>query len=567
MVELDPKPGSAKLLSGRYAALVIGALLLTIVPNVILLVTADHSFFWIAQTVTSGLIVLSPLLFGWRPRTALLILSPFAVFMPFAAAYAFATGFPPSLMAMQVLREATKEELSNFAPYLLIAAGIGLAIMLTFWRIAWKCGSSKLYLPWWIRLPGLLMLAVALGKDVVAHGLRTGSDVLLSRLEKIHPLAPLAIEVRTLTSGAAVPDRSFILSQYTVRQEPSLAQPEVCVLVIGESARKSAWTLYNPSLATTPRLLARNLVVFADAAAAATVTFQSVPIMLTGHMPANGEMLPYRSLGLVDAFRIAGFKTAWFSTQQADGEINSLVTAFTVNAEQTAYLNGRMDRSKYRRVEMKDDSALLEPFGQLLATTPGKLFVVLHMLGSHAPYLPRYPEKFEKWPVDPAMKSAIWHWLPPYSEYQRVQIDHTYLNSIHYTDWVLDQVIGILEKSGRISSLIYLSDHGENDAGAKLMPAAHAVPTKDVIEIPFFIWLSPAFRETRPDITAQLARHVTEHVSELDVFSTVCDLHSLQTSESDPSRSLARDTYHEHDRPVVLMDGSIIRYRGSDSSR
>lgn len=534
------------------------AFALTAAPNLILLAIADRSPFWVVQTVTSLILVFTPALLGCRVSTALWILSPFAAFMPFAAAYALATGFPPSPMAAEVLREATREELLNFLPQLLTAAGVSVAILALYYVLIRRIGYGRVAVPKSVRLLVLGLLLCSLTKDFVAGGLRNGSTVLLARLEKMHPVAPLAIEVGRFIEGGAVPDRTKLLGQFHVVQQPANTDREICVLVIGESARKRAFGLYNPALDTTPRLKERGVVALTDMTACATVTFQSVPILLTGRMPAPNEMLPYSELGLVDAYRIAGFKTAWLSAQQADGEINSLVTSFTTNAEQKTYVNGRLDRSKYREHWAYDDSALLGPFDTLLASNTRKLFIVLHTLGSHAQYVQRYPAKFEKWPVDPGTRSAMRRWLPPYDADQRRQIDAAYLNTIYFTDWFVDEVIARLEKTGAVSTLLYVSDHGENDASAPLMPAAHAVPTPDVVNLPAFVWFSKPYRTARPQVPEALERNAAKHSSELDLCPTMLDFFDLKTDAMDPTRSLARPEYAEHFRPVLLMDGKTI---------
>src|SRR4051812_40695674 len=69
-------------------------LVVPVVPNLVYLATVPPRSFWLGEVVTSGFLVLSPLLFDAKPRTTVALLSPFAALTPFVSAYAIATGYP-----------------------------------------------------------------------------------------------------------------------------------------------------------------------------------------------------------------------------------------------------------------------------------------------------------------------------------------------------------------------------------------------------------------------------------------------------------------------------------------
>jgi glucan phosphoethanolaminetransferase (alkaline phosphatase superfamily) len=534
------------------------ALFIPIVPNVIYLFTSGMPAFWLGQSLTSALLVLAPLLLGLKPRIALACLGPIAIITPVLAAYALVTGYAPSLLALQVMRETTKEELFNYIPGIILCGALGMGIAGFYWHLARRLGPRSLPHRGGVRFLAFSLLLLSLSKDVIGQGPHAGGVILASRLEKMSPLAPIALAIHFTAFGLIIPDRAAVLDRYTVRQQSPAAEHEVCVLIIGESARKNAFGLYDHSVDTNPLLRARQLVVFQDMASCGTATVQSVPILLTGRFP-NGEILPFRELGLIEAFRLAGFHTWWLSTQDADGEISSFITAFSNNAQETAFINGRLERSNRRDPDLKFDGTLLDPFAAAIAK-PGKHFIVLHTLGSHLPYTRRYPPDFEFWPVEEGARKGMWHWLPPYNDFQRQQILHAYLNTVRYTDWFIDQVIAKLRAAGGVSSVIYLSDHGENQADAPAMPANHCNLSDDVVRIPFFMWFSDAFRTARQPLIASLEANVGKHVSAQDLFSTGCALNGLETPEADPTRNLASASYREHERKVMLLDCSIAPF-------
>jgi glucan phosphoethanolaminetransferase (alkaline phosphatase superfamily) len=541
------------------AFLALAVLSVSAAPNVVYLFTTRPAHFWIGQTLTSLLLLATPLLLGASLRTALLLTLPLSAWTLFATGYAIVTGLPPSVLALQILREATAEELQNYLPQIAIAAAGGVGLMLFQWRLARACRSDALPRLGTSRWIALGLLAALLGKDIAKSGWNEGGTILLERITKMQPFAPVVLLLRMQFGDAVIPDRSGVLTRYAVRPKSPAAGREICVLVVGESARRNAFGLYTPSLPTTPRLQNRELLIFRNATSCGTATIQGVPILLTGKFPDQGEFLPFRHLGLVEAFRLGGFHTAWVSTQQADGDVCSFITAFSGNAAERKFVNGRLQRSQYRNPELKHDGILLDEFDRLAHDSgDGRLFVVLHVEGSHMPYPTRYPPEFEKWPVDEQARTTLWRWLPPYDAYQQVQLRNAYLNTVLYTDWFLDQLIERLTRLGGMSSLIFLSDHGENDPGAPLMPAGHAVATDDVLNIPLLIWLSPEFRAARGELVRALEANTGKAVSALDVFSTACGLHGLETSAAEPAHNLASPDYREQQRHILTLDGRIV---------
>jgi len=541
------------------AGLIYLALLIPTAPNWVLWGITNQHGYWLLQCLTGALLAASPLLFNWPVRLSLLLGLPFALFAPFVAAYVWATGYSPSLLALQILREATGEEFSNFLPQLLLGSLVSAAIG-GFYLYLWsRSRGLRVPLPPAVRWMALLMMAALLGKDVARSGPGQGGRILLARLERMSPLAPLVLMIHLKQQGWIVPDRRSALSIAVTPPGPTISPQAVCILIVGESARRDAFGLYQSGLATTPLLGKRDLVVFRDAISSGTATIQAVPILVTGQFPEGAEMLPYRAIGAVEAFRLAGFHTAWMSTQQADGEIDSFITAFSTNAQEKVFYNGRLELSGLKEdVAAKLDGAMLPDVERILGTNPGRVFILLHTLGSHAPYTKRYPVEFEKWPIAAAARTAMYHWLPPFSAAQQVQLNNAYFNDAYYTDWFCDQVIAAAARRGGQSAVIFLSDHGDNPPDAPVMPAAHAVLSDAVVNVPFWIWLSPELKDARPAQAAALLANARKAVSAEDLFSTLCGLYDIHTRTADPAKDLAAPTYREHPRRILTLDGRVV---------
>ena len=77
---------------------------------------------------------------------------------------------------------------------------------------------------------------------------------------------------------------------------------------------------------------------------------------------------------------------------------------------------------------------------------------------------------------------------------------NAYDNTILYTDHVLADAIRILQAvPDSASTLIYMSDHGESlgEHGFYLHGAPNSVAPDVQREVPFLVWMSPAFSASR----------------------------------------------------------------------
>ncbi len=88
----------------------------------------------------------------------------------------------------------------------------------------------------------------------------------------------------------------------------------------------------------------------------------------------------------------------------------------------------------------------LLPFLSRIANESGRQMIFLNLFGSHVRYEDRYPAGHDVFHGD----SYAGHMVA------------TYDNSIHYTDYVLTEMIETLRKRHEVSCLIYFSDHGED---------------------------------------------------------------------------------------------------------
>lgn len=243
----------------------------------------------------------------------------------------------------------------------------------------------------------------------------------------------------------------------------------ICVVVIGESARRANFSLYGYERTTNP-LLANDGVTPLIANSAATYTTAGVKAILD-HKPVNElyEILPnylYRT----------GVDVIWRSTNWGEPPLHI----------EKHYPLAKL-RDMYPELNHEHDAILLEGLReQIEASDKDKIFVVLHCSTSHGPtYYRKYPSEFERFtPVCRTVEMA---------DANIEELVNAYDNTILYTDYLLHSLIELLSSlTERDVAMLYVSDHGESLGEDNLY--MHGMPMnmapKEQYEIPFIVWES-----------------------------------------------------------------------------
>ena len=187
------------------------------------------------------------------------------------------------------------------------------------------------------------------------------------------------------------------------------------------------------------------------------------------------------------------------------------------------------------------DAAILPYLKKELDKEDGNLFVVLHTYGSHFNYHERYPKEFRFYRPDKAEGIR--------ASYKK-ELRNAYDNSIHYTDYVLGEIVDMLAKTNAPASMLYLSDHGEDifdDSRARYLHAS-PIPTYYQLHIPYVIWFSKAYRESYPQKYLEAQAHETYPVSTNSVFHTMLDIAGVRTPVADSTFALTNRAFKVRDR-------------------
>ena len=242
---------------------------------------------------------------------------------------------------------------------------------------------------------------------------------------------------------------------------------DVCILIIGESARRDHFSLYGYERQTNP-FTAKDSVTALIADAAATYTTAGVKAILS-HEPSNKlyEILP-------NYMNRAGVDVTWRTSNWGEPPVHI-----------EKYHKVKALKARYPEADDRYDGILLEGLKEdILASDKAKTLVVIHTNTSHGPtYFKKYPSEFEEFtPVCTTVEM---------SKADTQELMNAYDNSIIYTDWLIHSVIKTLKEIPDVRScMMYVSDHGESLGENNLY--MHGVPMSmapaEQVEIPFIVW-------------------------------------------------------------------------------
>ncbi len=584
-------PGAAEENSGSYSRSFFWGLLLLLALLVI-----SPNFAWLAVDAPSKRLfegILLPavasvgLLLSLTGRLwiGVLLLAPWVVLAPFEAYYLLDFGKPSDPHLLGVIADTDVVEASSFlagiagglaalslAGVLIVILALGLAFCR---RIVWR-GRTRI----WALLASVLALALPelanldgparslpIGNaKAAAPGAELADDHLPQVLDYLLPVYPAGLpgrfysyyEQRRALNAARAKLDGF---RFGAQQE-SIAGREVHVLVIGETGRPDHWQLNGYSRQTNPRLsTVEGLLSFRDAVSPWASTRMSVPLMLTRKSPLDHKpFFPERSF--IAAFREAGFRTYWLSTQSPLGPHDSSIALHAAEANEVRFLNPL----NYASAGVLD-GVLLKPLDEILARGEQKVLVVLHTLGGHFNYADRYPDSLDVFrPSLKGVSNASLH-----SRELKREFNNSYDNSLLYLDFFLAEVIGRLSASDALTTLFYMADHGENLFDGDCDKAGHGRDNEYDYRVAALWWASRPYAARFPDKVDAARSRVSAPIASNHVFQSMLDVANIRYPQEDlrlsifsPSwRPSARITQNRIDFDLATRDPVCRKLSGS----
>ena len=270
------------------------------------------------------------------------------------------------------------------------------------------------------------------------------------------------------------------------------------VLVIGESYNKHHSQLYGYNMPTTPRQVAMakegSLVPFTDVVAPWNLTSYVFKNILS--LQAVGDSAEWCDYPLFpEVFRKAGYHVT-FITNQFQSKANEAVYDFSGGFFlNNPDLSNKLFDTRNNRLH-PFDAGVLQEYDNLKKEDKEHNLIILHLMGSHLMYKARYPQKTRKF-----LKDDMYD-RPELTKKQRM-ILADYDNSVRYNDsivWAVTQ--RFVDKDAVV---IYMPDHAEEifDGEPYMYGRMHSANidyrlARNEMEIPFWIWGSPKYRENHP---------------------------------------------------------------------
>ena len=347
------------------------------------------------------------------------------------------------------------------------------------------------------------------------------------------------VQERTVLASLAAKNSQF---KFHARPAHPTDEPQVVVLVIGESSRFDRWGLNGYRRDTNPLLKEKTrLVSLSNVITAVSATRQAVPVLLSRKPAIQSFQDGFSETSVLSAFKEAGFKTYWVSNQMSYGKFDTVISVMAKEADAVVFLNlGELTTTPSL------DEAMLAPLQSAIADPAPKKLIVLHTLGSHWNYSLRHPKQFDKW-----KPSLFGVFNPTYTDLKiKEEMNNSYDNSILYTDWFLAQVIGTLEASVPLSSLMYISDHGQTLYDGSCDRAFHGHNYDFEFHVPAFVWYSERYGATYPDKIKQLTKNRHARLSTENVFHSLTDMGDIQFPSEQREWSFFSSKLIQHKRYV-----------------
>lgn len=313
------------------------------------------------------------------------------------------------------------------------------------------------------------------------------------------------------------------------------------IVVYGESADRDHLSIYGYKLPTSPYMdsISDNLYIFRDVISAAKLTKESMEHMLTLKKDSDHDNWWNFPL-LIDILKAGGYKTFWVSNQERTGIWGNSVGAITSRADESRYI-GKTSNSD--PLLQKYDENLIPELNDILSDTITSKWIGLHLMGSHFVYENRYPSNFGIFTAKDVEMAHPRKWMGGKQYLREAQYD----NSIRYTDYVVGQMIDLIERQSQPSILIYLSDHGEN----VYKDRDYCGRDLTSVRIPFVIYANEAYKRENQDLIDALSKSIDLKISSANLPYAIMTLTGTDCPDYDATCDFISPEYVEKERYVA----------------
>lgn len=535
----------------NYILIYLLILILLISPSLAFYGTEKLPLDFLSAILIQGAIFSLPFVLFYRfPRLYFLLLLPIVLLAPFSLIPPVFFGLEVNTDILNLVRNTTfreaRELFGSIAVYFIIF--FLLYVFLYLFLVKKSPGKIKFYTGFLVSAAGLTVLILM---TLLRSGTKDFTGGIKSSLVLYYPTNTVYSVVKNFSKIKKV-DHAKLVENFTFGavKKDSLAERQIYVLVIGETSRYANWGINGYHRNTTPLLGKRDdFLNFSDATTGASMTEQSVPIIITRASPDDLER-HYREKTVEEAFRESGFKTYWI-TDQAD--------FMNIRMHTDEIKNVISVGSSYSKRSTVHDILIVDELSRVLQSNPdSNLFIILHTMGSHFNYSSRYPDEFDVFRPSGGGKS-----FNPLLRQNKEIMVNSYDNSILYTDYILDSIMNTLENQRTVSYMLYLSDHGEDLFDDEREKSLHAFsePSRFVAHIPFLIWTSSLYDSVYAEKFDILKQNQDKPISSDNVFETLLDMANITYRDVDSSKSIANPSFTDSEQKLLGGELKLFKYK------
>ncbi len=320
------------------------------------------------------------------------------------------------------------------------------------------------------------------------------------------------------------------------------------IFVIGEAESRLVMGLYNKKYDSTPlcqKLVdSGNMFAFTNTISMKSVTALCIPPLLSFMENTNTTPDLTKFDSILDVFAKANYQTFWISNHEKITKDMSYATVLMMKSDYNAHVAKVEGCSEYVPWLCQKDEAVLKPLDEFIQNKvpqKEKNFFVIHIMGSHARYVDRYPESFNHFKSSDIKENG-------FNDSQK-DVYAKYLNSVYYTDYVLNEIISRFKEQNAV--LVYVPDHGEELWQGGFVGHGPTNVSKYMVEIPMLIWLSDKYKENNPSIVENIKSSLDKPFMTDNLVHVILDLAKIQTKQYDATKSVINPAFVARDRIVT----------------
>ncbi len=321
---------------------------------------------------------------------------------------------------------------------------------------------------------------------------------------------------------------------------------DTTVIVVGESVNKKFMSSYGYVQETTPRLQKRintgEIVLYKNAYSNHTHSNPTMSYILTHANQYNGKSW-LESPSVFNYANAASVKTQWLTNHRLLGGWSNHITTIVREADRLETINHKIG---YGSTSSNYDEGLIPLFNRAITERPNQL-TFLHLYNSHLDYCNRYPSDAKRFPVE--LPKALYGHIREIRKISK-HLMGCYVNSIYYTDVVLEKLIQNLETKNEPSILVYVADHAEEVIDERIHNSANF--TYDMVNIPLFIWANDAWRTKHSAKWKVLSANQNKVFTNDLMFEAILGIAGIESPSIDLKNDISSGSYQSLTNPLTL---------------